>query len=94
MKKQFIGMAVMMAIMQMASCSTLTASRPEAPVSGATVDVYGYAPSVIPSVFWSVKVEGTEAFVLPTLEHDVCIFGCDKPVNVSVNYQGGVCRIC
>lgn len=82
-------MAAMNAAMLFASCSPVDASGPGTPAFDATVDVYEYAPSVVPSIEWSVKVDGEEAFVLPTTEHDVCVFGCDKPVTVVVNSLGG-----
>ena len=90
--KMKINLAVLNAAMLFASCSPLNASGPDAPASDATVDVYEYAPTVVPSMKYSVEVDGKEAFVLPTLEHEVCIFSCDKPVTVAVNSLGGVYR--
>ncbi|MDE7127656.1 MAG: hypothetical protein K2O58_07170 [Bacteroidales bacterium] len=88
-----VFMTVFTATAALAACSSENVPQ-DGYSRDAVVDVYEYAPAVVPSMRYSVKVDGIEAFVLPTPEHDVCIFGCDKTVSVTVNPMGGVFRIC
>lgn len=86
------NLTVFMAIAALVACSSMNVPQGECSAD-AVVDVYEYAPAVVPSMRYSVKVDGIEAFVLPAPEHDICIFGCDKTVSVAVNPLGGGCRI-
>lgn len=49
-----------------------------------TVEYYEYASTVIPSVYYSVFVNGENAMTLPTTEAHVCLFGCDDIVKVEI----------
>lgn len=50
-----------------------------------TVKCYDYAPTVVPSIFYSVKVNGQSAMTLPTTEAHVCLFSCDGLVEVEID---------
>ncbi len=47
-------------------------------------ELYTYSNQVVPSLFFSVEVNGEEVFVIPTIEHHVCTFGSAGPVAVKV----------
>lgn len=53
----------------------------------AEIELYTYSDAVIPSVYYSVSVNGNMTMVIPTDEHDVCAFGCAGPVLVTVSYN-------
>lgn len=64
-------------------------------VTDAQTELYSWSPSIVPSQYYSVKVNGEKAFVLPCIdspegsqpeeEHHVCTFGCDGEVLVEIN---------
>ncbi len=53
----------------------------------ADTELYSYSSAVRPSVLYTVEVNGAKAFVVPTIEHHICTFGCDGPVAVKVTYN-------
>lgn len=63
--------------------------------TGAGTELYKYSPAVVPSQFYTVEVNGENAFVIPGIdvpqgsqpeeEHHICTFGCDGEVLVEVN---------
>ena len=48
------------------------------------VELYDYSGKLSPSSYFSVDVNGQSAMVIETIEQDVCTFGADGPVTVSV----------
>ncbi len=50
----------------------------------ARTELYRYSESVVPSMYYSVGVDGGDARVIPTVEHHVCTFGADGRVLVDV----------
>lgn len=48
------------------------------------VELYDYSGKLSPSSYFSVDVNGQSAMVIETVEQDVCTFGADGPVTVSV----------
>lgn len=62
-------------------------------VCQAKVTTFKYAPTVETSKRFSVKVEGKTQTVLATMEPDVCIFDCDSPVTVKVEWSKPASRV-
>lgn len=60
-----------------------------------SIEIYDYSNAVLPSRYYSVKVNGRDALVLPCIdvpkgnqpeyEHNICTFGCDGEVLVQVD---------
>ncbi len=50
----------------------------------AETEIYTYSNQIVPSLFFSVEVNGEEALVIPTIEHHVCTFGAAGPVTVKI----------
>ncbi len=50
----------------------------------AETELYTYSNQIVPSLFFSVEVNGEEALVIPTAEHHVCTFGAAGPVAVKI----------
>ncbi len=47
-------------------------------------EIYKYSNQISPSIYYTVRVNGEKAMVIPTKEHHVCTFGADGPVSVEV----------
>ena len=66
------------------SCRNGEGSAPGQKESLGTVETYVYAASVIPSVRYSVKVNGENQTVISTTEPDFCVFGAGGKVKVEI----------
>lgn len=72
-------------LLALPSCNVQGGAKLPTEDDNSNVRVYEYAPSVIPSTLYDVKVNEQWSFVLPTDEHHLTVFSCDGPVKVEVN---------
>lgn len=54
-------------------------------ITDAEVELYQYSNAVIPSQYYTVRVNGEDSFVIPTVEHQITTFGCSGEVLVEVS---------